>query len=288
MIIFAMVTTRHSHPYTNHALSSLIEHTKLASDDVVILIDNDADYPGLPLDCVGKVEVVVNEKPRSFAANLNQTLDRAREPKATVVFLNNDLIFSRAWYEPLRVDGPFLLSPLSNAEIQYSEGGLECKLGMDLHDYLGKEELFREIVRRHRNRSHGYMKVLTFPFFAVKIPYEVYSIVGHLDESFGIGGGEDKDYCIRCYQQGFELRFALNSYILHFQGKSTWRGAETPEETAARDAFYMERFKQKWGSAFFDLLCLNDVSRLPPDLRQAHDAGDFQQLIERLKPPGVV
>jgi GT2 family glycosyltransferase len=282
--IFAMVTTRHSHAYTNYALSSLIEHTKLEPEDVVILIDNDANYPGLPDDCAGKVQMLVNENPRSFAANLNQTLERARERKATVVFLNNDLIFSRGWYEPLRSDGPFLLSPLSNAEIQYSEGGLDCKLGMDLEDYLGKEHLFRDIARRHRNRTHGYMKVLTFPFFAVKIPYQVYSVVGNLDETFGIGGGEDKDYCIRCYLEGFELSFALNSYILHFQGKSTWRGAETREQTAARDRFYMERFKQKWGDAFFDLMCLNDVSKLPPDLRRAHDEGDFRQLIERLKP----
>ena len=285
MNIFAMVTTKHSNDFTNHALSSLIQHTKLEADDEVILIDNDASYPGLPADCAGRVRIHLNETPRSFAANLNQTLALARERRATVVFLNNDLIFSRGWYEPLRSEGRFMLSPLSNAELPYDEGEFHCRLGMDLEDYLGSEHLFQAIVRRHRNKVHGYMKVQTFPFFAVKIPYDVYSVVGPLDESFGVGGGEDRDYSIRCYQQGFELRFALNSYILHFQGKSTWRGPETREETAARDRFYMERFKQKWGIRMFEVMVMNDLRNLPPDLLQAHASGDFQRLMEQLQPP---
>jgi GT2 family glycosyltransferase len=285
MNIFAMVTTRHSNNYTNYALSSLIEQTKIESKDEIILIDNDACYGELPPPCRDRVKIHVNERPRSFAANVNQTLDAALDRRADVVFLNNDLIFSKNWFEPLRADGPFLLSPVSNAEVPYDEGDLHCTLGMELDDYLGKEHLFREVVRRHRNRARGYMKTLSFPFFAVKIPHSVYSVVGRLDESFGIGGGEDKDYCIRCYQQGFELRFALNSYLLHFQGKSTWRGAETAEQTAARDRFYMERFKQKWGAALFDLMIMNDENKLPNEIRRVYDQGDFKTVISSLIPP---
>jgi GT2 family glycosyltransferase len=284
MNIFAMVTTRHSNNYTNYALPSLLEQTKIQPRDVVILIDNDRAYDGLPAQCRDRVKIHINEKPRSFAANLNQTLDTARDQKADVVFLNNDLIFSSNWFEPLRAEGAFLLSPVSNAELPYDHGDLHCKLGMDLDDYLGKEHLFREVVRQHHNRARGYMKTLAFAFFAVKIPYSVYSVVGRLDESFGIGGGEDKDYCIRCYQHGFELRFALNSCLLHFQGKSTWRGAETAEQTAARDRFYMERFRQKWGGALFDLLILNDLDKLPHDVRKAYDQSDFKTVIDALAP----
>jgi GT2 family glycosyltransferase len=125
---------------------------------------------------------------------------------------------------------------------------------------------------------------MTFAFFAVKIPYSVYSKVGNLDESFGAGGGEDRDYCIRCYQAGFELRYALNSYILHFQGKSTWRGAETSEQTAARNRFYTGRFRDKWGTALFDVACLNDLSKVPAAVREAHEKGDFPSVIAALKP----
>ena len=283
MNIFAMVTTRHSNTYTNHALSSLIEHTKFQPDDEVILIDNDSLYTGLPDECRSCVAIRVNESPRSFAANVNQILDHARTRQADVVFLNNDLIFSRGWFEPLQAEGPFLLSPISNAEVPYEEEGFKCKLVMDLEDYLGKEDRFQDIVRRHRNRAHGYRKMLTYPFFAVKIPYKVYSVIGLLDETFGIGGGEDRDYALRCYLGGFELQFALKSYILHFQGKSTWRGAETPEQTANRDRIATERFRQKWGEALFQVVMLHDLSHLPPELQQAYNEGAFRALIERLR-----
>ena len=278
-----MVTTRHSNTYTNYALSSLIEHTRFQPDDEVILIDNDASYSELPRECRDRVAIRVNETPRSFAANVNQVLDLSRARQADVVFLNNDLIFSRGWFEPLQAEGPFLLSPVSNAEVPYEEEGFKCKLGMDLEDYLGKEDLFRLIVRRHRNREHGYMKVATYAFFAVKIPYKVYSVVGPLDESFGVGGGEDRDYAIRCYLNGFELRFALKSYVLHFQGKSTWRGPETQEQTANRDRIVHERFRQKWGDALFRVMVMNDLSGLSPELQQAHQEGEFRSLIERLR-----
>jgi hypothetical protein len=281
---FAMVTTRHSNIYTNHALSSFIEHTKLAPEDEVILIDNDSTYTGMPAECGGRVTLKINESPRSFAANVNQILDLARPRQASVVFLNNDLIFSRGWFEPLQTEGPFLLSPISNAEVPYAEGDFQCKLGMDLEEYLGKEHLFREIVRRHRNRAHGYMKMLTYPFFAVKIPYSVYSVAGAFDEGFGAGGGEDKDYAIRCYLSDFELRFALNSYILHFQGKSTWRGAETREQTAARDRKASERFKQKWGDPLFQVMVMNDLNNLTADQHEMYKKGDFRKLIETLRP----
>jgi len=281
--IFAMVTTRHSNTYTNYAVSSLIEHTKFHPDDEVILIDNDASYTGPPDECRGRVAIRVNESPRSFAANVNQILDHAGARQADVVFLNNDLIFSRGWFEPLQAEGPFLLSPLSNAEVPYEEEGFTCKLGLDLEDYIGNEDRFREIVRRHRNRAHGYMKTLTFPFFAVKIPYPVYTVIGPLDETFGIGGGEDKDYALRCYLGGFELQFALKSYILHFQGKSTWRGAETREQTANRDRIANERFQQKWGEALFQVMVMNDLSHLSPELQQAYKESAFRALIERLR-----
>ena len=284
MNIFGMVTTRHSDRYTSYALSSLIEHTKLQPEDEVILIDNDRTYTELPAECRDRVRIRVNETPRSFAANLNQTMDHARERQADIVFLNNDLIFSPAWFEPLRARGPFLVSPLSNAEITYTEGSLRCKLGMDLEEYLGKEKLFREVVRRHRKLAQGYLKVLSFAFFAVKIPYDVYSVVGRLDESFGVGGGEDRDYSIRCYERGFELRYAMSSYILHFQGKSTWRGAETAQQTEARNRFYTEKFRQKWGEALFEVMLMNNLQSLPPELQELHEQHDFRRLIERLRP----
>ena len=282
MHVFAMVTTRHSNAYTDHALSSLVEHTRLERGDRLILIDNDRAYTTLPEKCRGVVEVRENPAPKSFAANVNQMIDAAGAQKADLVFLNNDLIFSQGWFEPLRDGGPFLASPISNAELPYKRKKLDLRYDTDLKDYLENEEDFREIVREHRKRYQGHLKVISFTFFAVKIPYEVFSLLGPLDESFGIGGGEDKDYCIRCHAKGIELRYALQSYLLHFHGRSTWRGGESAEQTAARDRGYIERFKQKWGQHLFDLFVFNEPKNLPEAARLAYEQGNYKRLVELL------
>lgn len=40
-------------------------------------------------------------------------------------------------------------------------------------------------------------------FFCVMIKKEVFMKVGYLDESYGIGGGEDTDFCIKAYRLGY-------------------------------------------------------------------------------------
>lgn len=283
MNVFAMVSTRHSTRYTDYAISTFIEHTKIRKDDQVILIDNDHSYQTLPEKCRPLVKVTINLTPLSFAANVNRIMELARVEKADIVFLNNDLVFSPGWLEPLRPRGAFLTCPLTNVELPKPEEDFPCKYSMDLEDYLGHERQFLQVTERHRKKFSGYLKVMSLPFSAIKIPYEVYSVVGQLDETFGAGGGEDQDYCIRCYEQGFEIRYALGSYLLHFHGRSTWRGAETPEETAARDRAYTERFRQKWGQALLEVFILNNLKNLPDDVRAAHEKGDFRYLVQRLK-----
>ena len=278
-----MVTTRHSNRYTDYAVSSLVENTKLEPGDQVIVIDNDQAYAGLPQNCRDRVTLRVNPKPLSFAANMNQIMELAEERKADLVFVNNDIVFSPRWFDAVRPGGAFITSPLSNAELPYKDGPLECKYEMNIEDYLGNELRFREIIRDHQSRYVGYLEVLFLTFFAVKIPYEVFSVVGRIDETFGIGGGEDKDYCIRCHEQGIPLRYALPSYVLHFHGKSTWRGAETKEQMDARNRAYTERFKQKWGDALFEAFIYMETKNLPQDAQRAYEQGDYRRMVGLLK-----
>ena len=76
------------------------------------------------------------------------------------------------------------------------------------------------------------------PFYCFKIPYKILFDVGKFDTSFGKGGGEDIDYRIRCANKNFDVNFLTDSYLLHFQGKSTWDGVESPKETEKRNKIY--------------------------------------------------
>jgi GT2 family glycosyltransferase len=288
MNFFGMVTTRASRDYTGHALRSFFETTELRDGDVVLLIDNDGSYDSEPKQA--RLCVLKNAAPLSFAANVNQALRMAREQGADLFFLNNDLIFTPGWLEPLLRAEETVLSPVSNFQYRYQYGDFTCSPVIDLADYLGHEQALRQIVGAHRARERGYEMALGLPFFCVRIPYAVYSVVGELDEGFGTGGGEDYDYCLRCLRAGFGVAFALESYLLHFMGKSTWRGPETPEQRRQRVHQYLHAFRAKWGQPLLEMVAFHrlDAVFADPSLARAYQQGDYRWLIEQLVNPAKV
>jgi GT2 family glycosyltransferase len=284
MNTFGMVTTRHSHAYTGHALESFFRTTPLGPDDRFVLIDNDGTYVPPPGPGWSRVTRIVNPTPLGFAANVNQVMRIARERGADLFFLNNDLIFTPGWLEPLRVRDAALLSPVSNFQFPYRWRDWDCGRCPDLADYLGHQDHLREIVRAHEARARGHQRVLKVPFFCIKIPLAIQEAVGYLDEAFGPGGGEDEDYCLRCHLAGFPVAFALASYVLHFVGKSTWRGAESPDESRQRERQYFAALRAKWGERLAEAMVLGktDGLRAIPSVAEALAKGDYRSVVEQL------
>jgi GT2 family glycosyltransferase len=285
--IFAMVSTEASKKYTPLALESFFKFTPLNPGEKLILIDNDGS---LPMSQSGQLEYVKPKKPRSFAGNFNWILSKAKKESADIYFLNNDIIFTPDWILPLESATDSIITPVSNREFQYRGDGLRLEVSCRLEDYLENKEQLNKIVLHHKRKFAtsnlgSRRKVLSLPFFCVKIPKAVWGVLGNLDESFGKGGAEDNDYCLRAYLEGFKVEYALESYLLHFSGKSTWDGAESAVETSARDELYRTKFKDKWGENLLKLSILGDISPLysAPDLIGLFQQGNFTEVISKLK-----
>ena len=120
---------------------------------------------------------------------------------------------------------------------------------MKFKDFNDRYDLLDQIVLDHKEKfkTKKSFQAPLMPFFCFKIPYQILKDIGFLDTSFGKGGGEDIDYRIRCAIKGFEVNFILDSYVLHFHGKSTWDGGETPDQTENRNKIYTGIFLKKWG-----------------------------------------
>ena len=118
----------------------------------------------------------------------------------------------------------------------------------------------------------------------MRVPHAVFESVGELDERFGAGGGEDVDYCVRCALAGIDVMLALDSYVLHFMGKSTWRGGESDEARRARDQKYRAAFAQKWGQPLHDLLLdgRDDDIRNDNELATLFAGGQYGEVFRRL------
>lgn len=239
---FCMINTKKSQKYTYKALESFARNTHLDKDDKFFLIDNDGTFDS----SIEGVNLITNETPKSFAENVNQILSQTIQDEADFVMMNNDIILSSNWLEPLITTNSITV-PLCNQHIQEKVGNFELFSVMELDQYLGNEKEFENIAAKITEKDLKFEQPKLIPFYCFYLPYEVSSEVGLFDEEYGKGGGEDVDYRIRSSVKGYDTKLVSKSYILHFLGKSTWRGAETKQETKERHMRYYRHFSNKWG-----------------------------------------
>lgn len=284
--IFAMVTVKGSETYTDYAMKSFFKHTPLSDDDEFFLIDNDKSYESknLPKSIKDRIKILKNKTPKGFAANANQALKRAKKSKADLYFLNNDLVFTKDWFSPLsELPETTLASPLCNQQVQPRIADFTFERVVDLRDYELAPGRLDIASRAFLERPLQLSKTISLPFFCIKIPYLISSSIGELDEDFGIGGGEDNDYCMRALEAGFELTF-VSRFILHFNGRSTW-GLTSKEESDKRCAHFREVFETKWGELLRRLVIDFDqrVFDEHPGAKATFQAGNFGGVVLLLK-----
>jgi O-antigen biosynthesis protein len=248
--LFSMVTLKESNNYTIEALKSFFKYTFLENDDDFYLIDNDKSENNQFLN-YKTIKIINNSKPMSFAENVNQSIEIAIKNKKDLVFLNNDIVFTKNWFKPFILESESISIPCNNQIFQYESdlGILKLKPTMNLNNFNNNYELLEEILEQHKLKIKSGQKfqTLLMPFYAFKIPYEILKNVGYFDISYGTGGGEDIDYRFRCAIKGYNVNYLTDSYLLHFHGKSTW-GIESEEEIRKRNIKYKEIFKKKWGN----------------------------------------
>jgi len=285
--LFSMVTLKSSLNYTYHAIDSFFKNTKLNEDDEFLLIDND----GCELEKFynnKKIQIIKNKFPLSFAGNANQSIDRALEKKKDLIFLNNDILFTKDWVQPINLNSKSISIPANNQIFPYVSdcGSLKIKPVMNLKDFNNGYELLNEIVKKHKEKYKLLTKAqsLLMGFFCFKIPYHIMIEVGHFDDEF-IHGGEDVDYRIRCAKKDYEVDFILDSYLIHFYGKSSWDGVETEDEIKKRNKKYTEAFLKKWGQDMTQIFIIRKNFNNILHKRKLDDVfkqGNFRELIKGL------
>jgi len=285
--IFVMVTVKSSNFYTEHALKSFFKYTKLNDDDEFILIDNDNCKLDI-FSSFAKVKILKNLKPLNFAENVNQGIDIAIKNKKNLFFLTNDIIFTKGWVDPLLLKNKSISIPSNNQIFNYQSvlGDLKLKTTMSLNDFNENYNALEEVVEKHKKKfkKGQQFQTLLMPFFCFKIPYEILNEIGHFDISYGTGGGEDVDYRIRCSLKNYEVNFILDSYLLHFHGKSTW-AIETEEQTKKRNEMYIKIFLKKWGSEMNQIFIIREsFSHIidEKNLQNIFKEGKFGEIIRKI------
>ena len=282
-----MVTIKNTNSYTDYALKSFFKNTPINDGDDFFLIDNDGCETDKFLT-YGKIKIIKNINPLNFAENVNQIIDIAIKNKKDLIFLTNDLVFTEDWIKPILLNSSNISIPSNNQIFQYQSdcGNLKLKVTMDSNDFNENYDLLNDIVRKHKKKFKPNQKfqTLLMPFSCFKIPYDILNQVGYLGTSYGTGGGEDVDYRIRCAIKGYDVNFLLDSYLLHFHGRSTW-GIETRKQTEERNKKYTEVFLKKWGYDMTQIFILrkNFINILEErNNKHLFDKGKFGDLIREI------
>lgn len=280
--LYTMISSSSSDHYTSPAINSLLKHTRLGKYDDILLIDNDQTG-----NHIGKrLTVIENAIPQSFAKNINNAIAYAQG--RDLVIVSNDIEFTAGWSEPLKQYANLILLPSCNQTHLYTstDSSLTLTRSMQLTDYGNNHTGLADCVKQHiRQVQPGFFEHHLMPFYAFRIPAAIIAKVGLFDEDFGTGGGEDVDYRLRAIAAGFSVKYASRSYLLHYHGKSTWDGAETQQQTQARDYRYFRHFSNKWGEEWANLL-LSGGNPLPViekyNLKEYFIKHNYTDLIKRI------
>lgn len=276
-MIYGMITTKASDAYTKLALKSFFNNTQL-NDDLFYLIDNDNTNTDIE-----NVIVIHNTAPKSFAENVNTIIDIANGED--IIMLNNDIIFTPNWVEPLKKHNGKVLIPACNQTKTHSFGKLNILPTMSIEQFDGHYDDLNKIANFHcKTTKPKLFETLLMPFYAFVLPASVYNMIGMFDTSYGKGGAEDVDYRIRCLMHDIPVLYTNESYLLHFHGKSTWDGAETPVDIELRGKLYYDRFVELWGIDLAELLLIRDVRTIidKHNLQEYVLSAEYTKLIKNL------
>ena len=274
-ILYGMVTLKVTNEYANKAVDSFFKNTILNSDDKFVMVDNDGDFKSnWNNGRINEDNFILNDKIESFSYNMNILMRLAIKENKDLVFLSNDVIFTPNWSELLVTDDMTLSIPSCN---QTHNLGITSSLSMD--EFGDRYDILNQISLGVNNEMK-YFQSMLMPFYVLRIPLKILKEVGEYDEMFVVGG-EDIDYRLRCLIKGFNVTYTP-SFLLHFNGKSSWNGVETIEQTKERDYNYKIRFISKWGLDLKDICFINsDPMRVINkfNLNDLISNGDYNNLI---------
>ena len=167
--------------------------------------------------------VILNERNLGYAASNNRGA-RAAAGKF-LVLLNNDLVLTRGWLEPM-------LAAFGRCPRAGLVGNLQRDAGTGVLDHAGvfinskgKPEHDRTLPCLHRLRAHREVAALTGACLVV--PRQTYLDLGGFDERY-VNGCEDIDLCLRARLAGRRHYVALRSVIGHHISAS--RGRQRRDE----------------------------------------------------------
>jgi len=226
--ITAIITpTWNNEDYTIRCFESIKKNT---NNYIIIWVDN-----GSLLESRKKVEdflnkneipyeAIYNQENLGFVKATNQGMRKALELGADYLVLeNNDTEVYEGWLErmietaesdeKIGLVGP-ITSPCTTLQSIINLKDIYGEEFKDLPEYQNNPEEYAALIRNLYNKESIESKT-ELAFFSVLIKDKVVKKIGFLSEEFGVGFGDDNDYCLRAKKAGWKLFLAKDVFVFH-------------------------------------------------------------------------
>lgn len=260
--------------YTEACIDSIRDRTKLPYE--IIVIDNGSNAETVArLRAIPNIRVIYNAVNTGFAFGSNQGLAAARGTH--VVLLNNDVVVTDGWLEPLievQRNHPTVgcSAPRSN------EVAGQQRLDVTYRDLDGLQAFAAQRSIEHHGRWTYQARAVGL---CMCLNRRMVDEIGGLDTIYGLGNFEDDDYSMRIRSAGYEIAVCDDSFIHHF-GSVSFRanGVDYDAAFTRNKALLSERWNVEVGIAGYDswhvaqrgFLRERDYVPLPPP--EAVDSSD--------------
>ena len=179
----------------------------------------------------GHIRLLVNEHNQGFVQSVNRGM--AHNTHRDVVLLNSDVLVHDGWLDrvvaPLRDDPAIAtVTPFSNNATIASYPNFALDNNFELE--VGSDEVDRLAALANGNAT---VDIPTGIGFCMAIRRAALNDVGDFDaQTFGLGYGEEGDFCMRALKAGWRNVLATGVFVRHYGSTSFGEGASERSEQA--------------------------------------------------------
>jgi GT2 family glycosyltransferase len=173
-----------------------------------------------------------------------------------IILLNNDTEVTTGWerklIKPLS-NNPNVgaVGPITQSKLSWQEASRlnsRWKLSIPLFPKRGlvKDKISNYAELLSKTYGDQYRDAGKYPlsFFCVALRKKTFDTVGLLDEEFGIGFGDDDEYCHRLRTHGLKLLVSLGTFVYHWH-RTTFNALNLPVASLQRQNSNLLKRKKK-------------------------------------------
>jgi len=245
---------------TVKCLASIRANTKMAHE--VIWVDNGSDSNNFGLIKRQATKPNVHTKLIRLKQNVgfvkatNIGIQEAEKSSKYIILLNNDTEVSQRWatklITPLKKDpkvgavGPITQSGISWQEAAHLNRRWDLKIPRFPKQWDKNGNIHNYSTTISSMFKNQYIDIGTLPlsFFCVALRKETFDQIGLLDEDFGMGLGDDDEYCFRLRAHKLKLVLSLETFVFHHH-RTTFKTLKLSVDSIRRRNIRTLRTKKK-------------------------------------------